>query len=231
MNTSTVMTVVYVSLAAIFLIVSGLKRQPGIGIILSFVLIGIAIWQKEISLAQIGFSSPGNWPATLLLGLLLGIVLSVVSIMLVEPIVERFTKQPHDVSIVGNVRGNWKALLSWLVLIWVVVAFVEETLYRGFLMNEITRLLGTGSLALFLNILFCSIVFGLSHSYQGRSGAWSTGIIGALIGVVFICNGFNLWLPIFVHGFIDTVALGLMSVGTDKWLKRLIWEKPGSVEH
>jgi hypothetical protein len=108
MPNSSVITLIYIGLAAIFLIVSGIKRQPGIGIILSAVLIGIAIWQGETNLAQMGFSKPENWIVTLLLGLLLGTALSIFSIVLVEPIVEKITRQPHDVSVVENVRNNWK---------------------------------------------------------------------------------------------------------------------------
>jgi membrane protease YdiL (CAAX protease family) len=152
--------------------------------------------------------------------------LSLLSIMLIEPLIESITKQPHDVSIVEGVRGNWKSLFSWLVLIWGPVAFGEEALYRGFLMSQLIKLLGVGFPALVVNVLFTSIVFGLSHSYQGRSGAWSTTIIGACLGVMYNLTGFNLWLPILVHGVIDTVALILMSRGADKRLKDLIWKKP-----
>jgi len=68
MQTSSIIALLYIGLAAIFLIVSGIKRRPGIGIILSGVLIGIAIWQDETSLAQMGLTRPDNWAVTLLLG-------------------------------------------------------------------------------------------------------------------------------------------------------------------
>jgi membrane protease YdiL (CAAX protease family) len=173
-----------------------------------------------------GLVQPDNWLSTVLLAVLLGSGLSLLSIILIGPLIENITKQPHDVSVVAGVRGNWKALLSWLVLVWSVVAFGEEILYRGFLMSQIIKLLGTSLLALLLNVLITSIVFGLSHSYQGRSGAWSTGIIGACLGVIYILSGFNLWLPILVHGVINTVEFILMSWGADKRLKELVWKKP-----
>jgi hypothetical protein len=187
-------------------------------------LIGVALWLGETSLAQIGFGAPQNWLTTLALGLILGSALALFSIALLEPWIERLTGQPHDVSLLESVRGNWKALLGWLVMIWGVVAFVEETIYRGFLMNEIARFLGTGAWAATINVIFTSAVFGLSHSYQGRSGAWSTGLIGILLAILFIWNGYNLWLLIFVHGFIDTVALALMSAGIDKRLQESLWK-------
>jgi membrane protease YdiL (CAAX protease family) len=226
MPTSSLITLATISLAAIFLIVSGIRRKPGLGIILSLILIGITARLGETSLAQIGLVQPESWLSTVLWGLLIGSGLSLLSIMLIEPLIENITKQPHDVSVVAGVRGNWKALLSWLVLVWGVAALGEEALYRGFLMSQIIKLLGTGFLALLLNVIITSIIFGLSHSYQGRSGAWSTGIIGACLGVIYVLNGFNLWLPILVHGVIDTVALILISLGADKRLKELVWKKP-----
>ncbi len=215
---------VLIVLSTIFLVVSGIKRQPGIGIILTVILIGIAIWQRETSLAAMGFSVPENWLSTIMWGLLIGSALSLFSIIFVEPLVERWTGVPHDIQVVESVRGNLKALLTWLVVVWVLVAFLEETLYRGFLMTEIIKIIGDGNLAIVFNILLTSVIFGLSHSYQGKSGAWSTGIFGALIAVVFVWDDFNIWLPIFVHGCIDTVALVLISRGLDERLKNLIWK-------
>ena len=226
MPDSPLVTFALISLAAIILIISGIRNKPSLGIALSLAVIFIAVRLKQTSLAQIGFVQPENWLSTVLLGLLIGSGLSLLSIMMIEPLIESITKQPHDVSVVEGVRGNWKSLLSWLVLVWGVVAFGEEALYRGFLMSQLTKLLGAGVLSLVLNVLLASIVFGLSHSYQGRSGAWSTGIIGACLGIIYILNGFNLWLPILVHGVIDTVALILISRGADKRLKELIWKKP-----
>ncbi len=226
MPTSSLITIALISLAAIFLIVSGIRRKPHLGIILTVLLIVIAARLGQTSLAQIGFVQPDNWLSTVLLGLLIGSGLSLLGIMLIEPLIERITKQPHDVRVLEGVRGNWKALLSWLALVWGVAAIGEEALYRGFLMSQIIKLLGSSLLALLLNVLITSIIFGLSHSYQGRSGPWSTGIIGACLGVIYVLSGFNLWLPILVHGVIDTVSLIVISLGADQRLKELVWKKP-----
>ena len=226
MPTSSLITVALISLAAIFLIASGIRRKPGLGLVLTVILIVIAGRRGETSLAQMGLVPPDNWLSTVLLGVLLGSGLSLLSIILIGPLIERITRQPHDVSVAAGVRGNWKALLSWLVLVWGVAALAEEVLYRGFLMSQIIKLLGTGLPALVLNVLITSIVFGLSHSYQGRSGPWSTGIIGACLGVMYVLSGLNLWLPILVHGMIDTVELIVISLGADKRLRELVWEKP-----
>jgi hypothetical protein len=68
-----------------------------------------------------------------------------------------------------------------------------------------------------------ALVFGLSHGYQGGAGMLSTGIVGLLLGVIFVWNGFSLWLPIFVHGFIDTVGISMIALGWDKALQSWVW--------
>jgi len=172
-----------------------------------------------------GFVPPENWLTTVVLGLVIGTALSFLTIIVIQPLFENITGQPHDVRIVEGVRGSWKTLLSWLVLIWTFVAFSEEVLFHGFLMSQLVKLLGTSFLGLAVNLLLVSIVFGLAHAYQGRSGTWSTSIIGVCLGACYILSGYNLWLPILMHGTIDTVELVLMSRGADQRLRELIWKR------
>jgi len=207
------------------LIITGIKKAPGIGILIALLIVGAAIWLRHTSFSAIGLSMPTSWPGVIVGGLGLGAVLSLLSMILVEPLIERITKLPHDVSAVEGVRGSWKSRLGGLVMVWIVVALIEEGLYRGFLMTEMVHLTGTGIVGLVISLVLSSVVFGLSHSYQGRSGTWSTGIIGSLLGLIFILSGFNLWLAIFTHGFIDTISLILMYFKADKWLNELIWKK------
>jgi membrane protease YdiL (CAAX protease family) len=213
-----------VVIVSALLIITGIRKAPGIGILIALIIVGAAIWLRHTSFAMIGLGIPASWPGVILGGLGLGAVLSLLSMTLVEPLIERITKVPHDVSAVEGVRGSWKSLLGWLVMVWVVVALIEEGLYRGFLMTELVHVTGTGLLGLGISLVISSVVFSLSHSYQGRSGTWSTGIIGSLLGLIFILSGFNLWLAIFTHGFIDTISLILMYFKADKWLNHLIWK-------
>jgi membrane protease YdiL (CAAX protease family) len=94
------------------------------------------------------------------------------------------------------------------------------------LISQLIKLVGTSMIALVINVVLNSIIFGLAHAYQGRSGAWSTGFIGACLCICYILSGYNLWLPIFAHAAIDTVELILMSRGADIGLRELIWKRP-----
>lgn len=91
-------------------------------------------------------------------------------------------------------------------------------------MTELVKVLGQSGVALALNSFLTAMVFGLAHWYQGRSGVLSSGTISVLISLIFIWSGFNLWLVILLHGFIDTTYLVLMYGSWDKALHQLFWK-------
>jgi membrane protease YdiL (CAAX protease family) len=221
-------SIILVLLASVMLVVTGLKKQPGLGIIGTLIVIGLALWLRGDNLPSLGFSAPDSWPKTILLGLILGLLIQLVSVALIEPLTEKMTGTAHDHSIIDNVKGNWIAFFQWVLVVWVLVAFIEESIFRGFLMTEITKITGKETWALILNILFSSLVFGLSHGYQNRAGIWSTATIGILLAWIFVFSDFNLWLAIFTHGFIDTVGIALIAVDGDKTIRQKIWKDNSS---
>lgn len=208
---------------SVILIVTGLKKQPGIGIILAILIIGITLWIRKDNLGYLGLYPPQDWASTILLGLILGVVIQLVSVALIEPLSEKVTKTYHDHSALESVKGNWKVFLQWMAIVWILVVFLEEGIYRGFLMTEISTILGKDLFGVVANIVLTSVVFGLSHGYQNRCGIISTGLIGIILGCIFVWSDFNLWLAIFTHGFIDTFGIGLIAINGDKYIRRKIW--------
>ncbi|MFT3890536.1 MAG: CPBP family intramembrane metalloprotease [Anaerolineales bacterium] len=204
------------------ILISSFRRAPGMGVIAALVIIGITFWFRGDSLARLGFFAPQNWLTTIVWSLLLGTVLAFASTLLVEPFSDKVTKSKTDHSAFDNLRGNWKNLLLVLVTVWLLVAFVEEIIFRGYMMGDIAELIGTSKTALAVNVVVSSVLFGLAHWYQGKSGVLSTGIVGAILGVLFIDSGFNLWLPILTHGFIDTIGLFLIYINADTFLKERV---------
>jgi len=207
------------------LILTGLRKQPGIGIIAAIMILTIYLCVLKIPLTKLGFGFPENWFRTILIGLVLGIIIQLFSVTFLEPLVEKITKSTHDHSVVASAKGSWKVFLQWMIMVWILVAVIEEGLYRGFLMSEIKVILGVGTFALLINLVFSSIVFGLSHGYQGASGMISTGLVGLIIGGIFILSDFNLWLAIFTHGFIDTIGIGLIALGGDDLIRKKLWRR------
>jgi len=198
------------------LVGTGLRKQPGIGAAASILLIAGALWFRGESPSAIGFGPQEDWGGTILLGFAYAALLQLLAVTLVGPLSEKLTGTEPDHSVFDGVRGNWRTLLLWLALVWTLVAFLEEGIFRGFLMTEIAKVAGTGPFALGFNVLFTSVVFGLAHGYQNRSGMVSAGMVGLFLGALFIFEGFNLWLVIFVHGFVDTIGIVLIAAGADR---------------
>ena len=215
-------TIVYLLLTSVLLIVSGIKRVPGIGILFSIIIIAIAYWNNDIFFVQKLFEYPSNWFYTLFIGFLLASIISLLSFVLIEPYIERITNQPHNLKAIEHIRNNWKSTIIYILIGWGMGGFIEEIIFRGFLMSAFKDVPGTSNFSLLINIAITSILFGMAHWYQGKSGALSTGIISIFLGLIFIYNQFNLWLPIIVHGFIDTISIFIISLGYDKKLVKLI---------
>ncbi|HZD40608.1 MAG TPA: CPBP family intramembrane glutamic endopeptidase [Terriglobales bacterium] len=207
-------------LSSITLVGSGVVRRPGIGIIFTLAGIAFLTWSSPQTLNQFGFRGQDSWLLTMSLGFLIGSLLALLATAVIEPLAERLTGQPHDITIVEGVRGNLAVLVRWLIIIWLLVGFLEELIYRGYLMTEFVRLVGVSTASAVASLIFSSAVFGFSHLYQGRSGTISSSIVGLIIGIVFLLSNFNLWLAILIHGVIDTVQLILISMDKDAEVRR-----------
>lgn len=220
---SAVISIVLVIFVSALLVWTGLRKQPGLGILAALVVIGLVLWSRGDGLAALGFAPPASWWQTIALALVLAIALQLISVAIVEPLAERLTGVPHDHGVVEGARGNWRAFVLWMLVVWLLVAPLEEAIFRGFLMTEIARVVGTTPWATVVNVGLASVVFGLAHGYQGRSGVWSTGTAGALLGWIFVASGYDLWLPILTHGFVDTVGIALIAAGGDRVIRRRLW--------
>ena len=209
-------------LVAAIILITSFRRVPGVGVVIALAIIGLVIWQRGDGLMGLGFFPPENWGMTILWSFLLGIAIQFVSTLLLEPFSDKVTNSRIDHSLFENLRGNLKNFSLLLVTVWVLVAFLEEIIFRGYMMGDMAELFGTSKPALAVNLILTSILFGLAHWYQGRSGALSTGIIGAVLGILFITSGFNLWLPVLTHGFVDTIGLFLIYINADKFLKERV---------
>ncbi len=213
-------SLVVVVLVSALLVATGLKKQPGLGVLGAIVLVGLLLAWRGEGVGMLGFTAPASWWQTVVLALMLGTALQLLAVALLDPLIERWTGVPLDHSVVEGVKGNGRAFALWMLVVWLVVAPLEEAIFRGFLMTEIARVVGTSTWATVLNVVLASVVFGLAHGYQGRSGVIGTGIIGVFLGWIFVASGFNLWLAILTHGVVDTVGLALIATGTDEAVRR-----------
>jgi uncharacterized protein len=181
---------------------------------LLLLLIGwLSLWLRGVGWRGVGLGRPTNWWRTILLGIGIGIAYDAVDIFAFLPALHRLTGQAVQVEQYGALRGNLGAVLLLLALTWTLAAFGEELAYRGYALNRIADLLGRGPAAFALSALVVSVMFGFAHVSQGVSGVLDNILAGAMFSALYVASGRNLWLPIIVHGVVDTTSLVLLFFG------------------
>lgn len=104
--------------------------------------------------------------------------------------------------------GEWNAELTFKKLYWGVVlaAFAEELFFRGYLFGQLFRFGGWGFIPAGL---LSALIFGSVHLYQANDlgsaiGVFAvTGMGGMWFAWLYIEWNKNLWLPIFLHFFMN----------------------------
>jgi CAAX protease family protein len=214
------------SLTILVLLALGLTiGLPGSGVIGAFVIaIAVSlISRRRGSFRDMGFRRPASWPQLLGTTLLYGLGIQMVFMMIVEPGLSHATGQPVDVSMFDAARGDFVNFLILMGLGWVVGGFLEELTFRGFIVGRVRWLLGSGAVAKWFAVLVAAVPFGIAHLYQGLTGVIATGMIGFLLGAVYVCHRFNLWYSIFTHGFINTVGITAIYFNADRSIQQWIF--------
>ena len=94
------------------------------------------------------------------------------------------------------------AQLLLAVLLVVVVAISEETIFRGYLMMRLGQATGSAATAIVLSAL----IFSLGHGYEGTAGVITVGLTGAVLGLVYRWRG-SIVAPVVIHFLLDLVAI------------------------
>ncbi|MAM40997.1 MAG: CPBP family intramembrane metalloprotease [Erythrobacter sp.] len=97
----------------------------------------------------------------------------------------------------------------WIALVaFFSAGFGEELLWRGYLMDRLSRLGGLRG-KMWPIILIQAALFGLPHAYQGLGGVIITGVVGIGLGWLRFHNKGNLWACIIAHVAVDTIMMSL----------------------
>ena len=144
-------------------------------------------------------------------GVCLMIGIGVIGGVLIEA-QELYFNQPMLIAVTGThagpvlalhgIRGTWK-LLALGAFIWVLAAFGEEWVYRGWLMNRLADLFGRNWVGWSIAVVLANVVFGFEHLYQGPIGMIEAGVDGVLFAFLYFATGRNLIAPMIAHGVQD----------------------------
>jgi hypothetical protein len=85
--------------------------------------------------------------------------------------------------------------------------------FRGYLMNRVADLLNRTRGAWIISLIAVHVGFGLAHAYQGVTGIIDEGMMGLLLGVIYLRTGRNLSVPIIAHGIADSIDFVLIFLG------------------
>jgi membrane protease YdiL (CAAX protease family) len=101
-----------------------------------------------------------------------------------------------------QVHGAGQIALA--VVLVVVVALTEETIFRGYLMLR----LGAATRSVAAAVVLSSIVFSLGHGYEGTAGVVTVGALGAVFALIYLWRG-SLTAPIVIHFLQDLFGIAL----------------------
>jgi uncharacterized protein len=178
-----------------------------------FVLGWISLRLRGQRWKDVGFTIAPNWPMLLFVGLLVGLGMEALELFVTQPALTSLLGKGPDLTELNSLIGNGNKLVVALVLFWVVAAFGEELVYRGYLMNRVAGVLGGSNRAWIVSFIFMLILFGLHHFPQGVTGVAENVIDGAILGGLYLATGRSLLAPIIAHGVQDTVDALLIYSG------------------
>lgn len=177
-----------------------------LGLSLTLVIFWVTSRLRGASWATFGLTRPKSWLRTLLLAFGVAIGILGVVVLVINPLINVLSLDPRDMSRFEILTGSVPNLIVNIVLMWITAAFLEELLWRGYLMNRLIDLQGKQTkIAWAIALIGSAIIFGLFHFYQGPVGIIRTGAIGLVFGAAYLIVGRNLWPLIIAHGLIDTI--------------------------
>lgn len=200
---------------------------PPYGVIIAFIGISLylSIGKKRLQKWQsIGFQNPNKWVKLILITFGLAVIIELSFSIIITPIIEQVTHNKPDISQYDFIRDNLASLLLMILVGWIVGGFIEEIVFRGFLLNRISAFFSNKNTGDIIGIIITSAAFGFSHLYQGWSGVISTGLVAVVLGILFIKSKKVLWYTIFTHGFIDLIGLTLIYFDIEEQLSNLIFQ-------
>lgn len=180
------------------------------------VAIGLATWRLSATGASwpaVGLRKPNGWGWVALSVIALYAITMIGVGLIVTPLANALGLPSLDLARFNGLAGNTPAYARLMIVVWTSVAFGEEMLFRGFLLSQLQKLLGSGRIATASAVILQAIVFGSGHLPLGVRGVMTAGLIGLIFGTWYVLRGRNLWPLIFAHGLTDSVSVTAIYLG------------------
>lgn len=163
---------------------------------------------------DVGLRLPERWRRAAAIGIAWGIGMWLLEFFVTMPVLHRALGYWPDLTGFNDLVGDATLLAVYLALNWVLAAFGEEMVWRGYALPRAAEFLGTGARAWILALIVVNVAFGLAHLYQGPSGVIQATVGGVLLGVLYLITGRNLLAPILAHGIGNSIDFTVMYFGS-----------------
>ncbi|MFN8574327.1 MAG: type II CAAX endopeptidase family protein [Gemmatimonadaceae bacterium] len=167
---------------------------------------------RRVRWRDLGLTLPAHWRRLAWIGALGATGLQALGTWVIEPALKAAGLQPPQVEGLAKLASGGIAGFVLSILIGVVIGgLLEEMVFRGYMISRVGDAIGTRRGAT-VGVALSSLYFGLSHWYQGATGAIEAGLVGVMTGVGYVLTGGNLFLPIVVHAVGDVVGIALLGI-------------------
>jgi len=175
-----------------------------LSLLITFIMTTVLMKQRGIAWSDLGFKKPESFKKTILIFILMVIDLLATALLSVY-IAKKFFVKPDEATRFIGLEGNLLLTLWWVLVGWVVGGFIEELMYRAFLISAIQRILGDNWYATLFAIVIPGFIWAARHVYfKGAYGAVFMFFSSIVFGIFYIMSKRNLWPNIFLHGLINT---------------------------
>lgn len=82
----------------------------------------------------------------------------------------------------------------------ITAGICEELLYRGYLIAYFAAFTNEWAA-----MGIAALAFGIAHAYQGPIGILKTGVVGLIMGTLYVLSG-SIWGPMLVHAVVDITS-------------------------
>lgn len=168
-------------------------------------LILFFLWRNKENIQQIGWSLKNGWQEVLL-----GMILFVpvfFGASLLESFLNSIGFSSPKAPLPSFLQSSGVAQTILAIILVIVVAIAEETIFRGYLILRFKSLTNSAALAAILS----AVVFSIGHGYEGSAGVITVGSLGLVFAIVYLWRG-SLVAPMVMHFLQDFISIVLISL-------------------
>ena len=164
-----------------------------------------------LSFRTLGMRAPTSFARFATAGLALTALLVIASKSLLGPLAHQVGGWISDTPGIsdGVDFTDWRVYLAYLGISIFTAGFLEEVVYRGYLLQRLAARLPQGALTWPVAILISNVSFALWHAHGGADSVVFSFLMGVLLSILFLVTGRRLWLIIFAHASYDVIIISL----------------------